>query len=107
VIRAHCDLEEKITNHDAFGEVFDKARVAIGCRYIPGSIPYGKRMLPSVVKEISKVELKLNEIWKSNRKESLEEFRGLIKRWYLLNLSIIEEYRKHKGKRKSLKPGRV
>jgi len=86
-------------DHDPFGEVFNKALVAIGNRYVPGSFHYGERMLPSVVKEISELEIKLNEIWKSNRKDSLEEFRGLVKRWYLLNLSVIERYKKQLNKK--------
>jgi hypothetical protein len=45
----------------------------------------------------------LNEIWKSKRMDSLEEFKGILKRWYFLNLSIIEKYKKHMEKRKPLR----
>jgi len=87
---------------DPFGEIFNKALVAIEKRYIAGSISYGERMLPSIVKEILSLEAKINEVWKRNRKEDIDEFRELLKRWYFLNLSIIEKYKKQMGKKKSM-----
>ena len=84
--------------------MFNKALVAINDRYIPGALRYGERMLPSVVKEISNLEAEINEVWRSNRKENLEEFRKLLKRWYFLNLQIIEKYKKQLEKRRPVRP---
>ena len=81
-------------NNDPFDEMFKKALVEIELRYVPGTLNYAERKLPHVVKEIIEIEVKLNEIWKSKQVNLLEEFRGMLKRWYWLHLSLIEKYKK-------------
>ncbi len=83
---------------DSFESIFRKALSEISARYSPGALRYGERRFPSVKKEIEEVEGRLNRIWKSGSgdEEALKEFRDLLKRWYHLNLSIIENYRRRK-----------
>ena len=90
---------------DPFESIFRKALSEISARYSPGALHYGERRFPSVKREIEEVEERLNRIWKSGsrdvgidsyREEVFKEFRDLLKRWYHLNLRIIENYRRRK-----------
>jgi len=83
---------------DPFESAFKKAIRAIDARYLPGALLYGEKRLASTKREILAVEEKLDKIWRQNRgangkKEAVAEFRSLLKRWYFLNLEIIEKYR--------------
>ena len=83
---------------DPFESIFRKALSEISARYSPRALRYGERRFPSVKKEIEEVEERLNRIWKSGSRdeEVLKEFRDLLKRWYHLNLRIIENCRRRK-----------
>lgn len=78
-----------------YEETFKKALIAIEKKYVKGGLCFGEKRFPSIKKEIFSIEDKLNEIWKRNHGNGLKEFRELLKRWYFLNLKMIEEYKKH------------
>lgn len=92
-------IEAEIIEEDPYGALFHKALKAIEERYVSGAFRYGERKFSSEIKEILLIEDKLNGMWKKNNvdKDSVKEFRELLKRWYYLHLNMIEKYKKQMG----------
>jgi hypothetical protein len=99
----HGALPRSATIHDdPFESIFRKALSEISARYSPGALRYGERRFPQLKREIKEIEGTLNQMWRSGQrdksekdrlKKNLREFRDVLKRWYYLNLRVIESCR--------------
>lgn len=86
-------MEKSFSDKDPFGALFLRALSEISARYAGGALRYGERKFPQTMIEIKKIEEMLNAMWRSGDEKSLKEFRDALKRWYHLNLMVIENYR--------------
>jgi len=87
--------ELPLTGEDPFEDLFKKAVDEISKRYEEGTLEYIRENSRSLYDDIDQAEDRLNEVWKAglNGSTSLEEFRGILKRWYLLHIKAIETYK--------------
>ena len=85
---------------ETFADMFRKAGDEINRRYIEGTISYVRKYQPDLYQKTKKAESKLNEVWKAGLegKASIEQFREVLKQWYVLQLRGIEIYSKEQGK---------
>jgi len=84
-----------LKNEDPFEGLFKKAVGAISRRYRAGTIEYIREHHGSLYEQTDQAEDQLNEIWKAGLKgeATLEEFRGILIKWYLLHIKGIEIYK--------------
>ena len=85
---------------DPFAEMFKNAVDELNRRYIEGTINYIRKHHPDLYQKTNEAEDRLNEGWKVGLqgKVGIEEFRKILKEWYLLHLQGIEIYSKEQGK---------
>lgn len=85
---------------DPFAEMFKKAVDELNRRYIEGTIAYVRKRHPDLYQKTNEAEDRLNEGWKAGLqgRVGIEEFRKILKEWYLLHLQGIEIYSKEQGK---------
>ena len=85
---------------DPFAEMFKKAVDELNGRYIEGTIHYIRKHHPRLHQETKETEDRLNETWKAGLagNAGIEEFRKILKRWYLLQLQGIEICSKERKK---------
>jgi hypothetical protein len=86
-------VEKSFSDKDPFSALFLRALSEISVRYASGALRHGERKFPRATIEIKKIEEMLNTMWRSGDEEALKEFRDALKRWYHLNLMVIENYR--------------
>lgn len=86
-------MEKSFSDKDPFSALFLRALSEISARYVGGAFRHGERKFPRTIIEIKKIEEMLNTMWSSGEEKSLKKFRGVLKRWYRLNLMVIENYR--------------
>ena len=81
---------------DLFAEMFKKAADEVNRQYIRGTIDYLKKYHPDLNQKIKKMEDRLNDVWIAGIKgnSTLEEFRKVLREWYLLHIKGIEIYKK-------------
>ncbi len=91
-----------VRDENQFEVTFRKAVSAIEKEYVPGALRFAGRNLPSVKREILLIEDNLSRVWKLGKenpsKQAITEFRRLLRRWYRLNLWVIERYKEHMRK---------
>lgn len=90
---------------DPFAEMFEKAVDELNHRYIEGGIDYIRKSHPELYRKTNNAEERLNTVWKAGLqgKADIEEFRKILKEWYLLHLRGIEIYsQKQEGRVKSV-----
>jgi len=87
---------------DPFAGMFKKAVDDLNRRYIKGTIDYVRKRHPDLYQKTNEAEDRLNEGWKAGLqgKIGIEEFRKILKEWYLLHLQGIEIYSKEQGKQR-------
>jgi len=83
-----------LKNEDPFEGLFKKAVGAISRRYRAGTIEYIREHHRSLYEQTGQAEDQLNEVWKAGLKgeATLEEFRGILIKWYSLHTEGIEIY---------------
>jgi len=83
---------------DPFAEIFKKAVDELNRKYIGGTINHIRKHHPELYQKTKEVENKLNGVWKAGLKgnATLENFRDVLKEWYLLYTRGIEIYKKEK-----------
>ena len=84
---------------DPFAKMFKKIADELNRQYIEGTIPYIIGHHPDLYHKINDMDNKLNEVWKTGLegKTGIEDFRKVLKRWYLLLLQGIKLYTKEQG----------
>jgi len=85
-------VEECFSEKDPFSVLFLRTLSEISVRYAGGALRHGERKFPRTTIEIKKIEEMLNTMWRSGDEEALKEFRDALKKWYHLNLMVIENY---------------
>lgn len=80
---------------DPFAEMFKKAVDELNRKYIGGTINHIRKHHPGLYQRTKEVENQLNEIWKKGLKRNAtpEDFRDVLKEWYLLHTKSIETYK--------------
>lgn len=86
-------MEKSFSDKDPFSVLFLRSLSEISVRYAGGALRYGERKFPRTIIEIRRIEEMLNTMWRSGEEKSLKEFRDALKKWYHLNLMVIENYR--------------
>ena len=86
-------MEKSFSDKDPFSDLFLRVLSEISVRYAGGALRHGERKFPRTIIEIRRIEEVLNTMWRSGEEKSLKEFRDALKRWYYLNLMVIENYR--------------
>jgi len=84
---------------DPFADMFKNAVDKLNRQYIEGTINYIQKHHPDLYQKMNEAEDRLNECWKAGLQGMvvIEEFRKILKEWYLLHLQGIEIYSKEQG----------
>jgi len=88
------------TDDDPFECLFQKAMQDLNQRDTNGSSKHIRNHHPDLYRQIDEAERRIDEVWKAGLvgKPTIEEFREVVKHWYLLYLQGIEIYRKEHRK---------
>ena len=92
------DTAQNGQSTDPFAEMFKKAVDELNRKYVRGTINHICKYHPSLYRKTKEVENKLNEVWKAGLEGNvnLEQFRDVLKEWYLLYSKGIEIYKKER-----------
>lgn len=96
ISRLQMEKEHLPKDNDRFELMFKKATDEIEKRYLKGTIDYIIENYGSLYKRINRAWKRLDEVWIAGRKgnATIEEFREVLKEWYLLNIKAIEIYKR-------------
>jgi len=96
ILREKSKNKHKQNYDNKFKTMFEKATCEIEKRYINGTLEYIETFDNDLYNEINNAINEVDKVWIAGRtgNATIEKFREILKKWYLLNLKAIDIYKR-------------